>query len=299
MILRPAVAAICLLAWAPAAAAGERQPRAGLCDAPDLGPGDLARRIEPLGETARTALIGLAESRDRNETLCGIAGLSALGDRRAIPYLAAALRNPGLRDDAYRLARWGAYLAGGPETDLGGAMQEVVKAFDDRAVWDAAGNDALYLFGEIDHPEARDRLIVELGRSHADAALDALVHALGRQGEARARERISTLGDEALRSKSGNATPEQASRLGEVAFYQLALGPATLAEGLATLGTVAIRDQEAAAAWAVHTLCARAQRRPGERDAIEAHRRALVSALDQRGVSWQAPKGTVGCPREP
>jgi hypothetical protein len=265
----------------------------------DRSPRDIARQIEPLGESGRTALLGLVESGDRNERLCGIAGLSALRDRRVIAYLAAALRNAALRDDAYRLARWGAYLAGGPEADLGPAMQEVVKVFDDRAIWDAAGNDALYLFGEIDHPAARDRLIAELDRPHADAGLDALVHALGRQGDARARARISSLGDEALRAKSGNATPEQASRLGEVAFYQLALGPATLAEGLATLGNVAVRDQDAAAARAVDTLCARALRRPSERDAIEAHRRALVSALDQRGVSWQAPGGTAGCQREP
>ena len=50
-----------------------------------------------------------------------------------------------------------------------------------------------------------------------------------------------------------------------------------------------------AAAWAVHTLCARALRRPDEREAIDQHRVALAAALDQRGVAWQAPKGPVGC----
>jgi hypothetical protein len=106
---------------------------------------------------------------------------------------------------------------------------------------------------------------------------------------------MATLGAEALRAKSGNATPEQASRLGEVAFYQLALGPDTLDEGLATLSTIAARDQQYFAAWAVHTLCARALRRPDEREAIDQHRVALAAALDQRGVAWQAPKGPVGC----
>ena len=68
-----------------------------------------------------------------------------------------------------------------------------------------------------------------------------------------------------------------------------------LADGLATLGTIAARDQESAAAWAVHTLCARSVRRPAERAAIEAHRRALVDALGGLGISWQTPKGPLGC----
>jgi hypothetical protein len=231
--------------------------------------------------------------------LCGIAGLSAAGDRRVIPHIAAALRNASLRDDAYRIARWAAYLAGGAEPDLGAAFTDVVRAFDDRAVWTAAGVDGLYLLGEIDHSDARSRLVAELERPQADPALDALVHALARQGEPRVRARIDALGVEALRAKSGNATPEQAGRLGVVAFYQLALGSETLADGLSTLGTIATRDQQATAAWAVHTLCVRARRRPAERDAIDQYRVSLVAALDQRGVAWQAPKGPVGCNGDP
>lgn len=299
MIWSRSVAAVGILAWLSTPSAGAGQAPAGVCDLLDRAPGDLARQIEPLGERGRTALAGLAESPDRNEALCGIAGLSAVGDRRAIPHIAAALRNPSLGDDAYRIARWAAYLAGGPDPDLGAAFADVVGAFDDRAVWTATGIDGLYLLGEIDHAEARSRLVAELERPQADPALDALVHALARQGEPRVRARIDTLGVEALRAKSGNATPEQASRLGEVAFYQLALGSETLADGLSTLGTVAARDQQAMAAWAVHTLCARALRRPAERSAVDQYRASLVAALDQRGVAWQALKGPVGCKTEP
>lgn len=251
--------------------------------------------LEPLGEPARTALVGLAGSPVKGEALCGIAGLSALGDRRVIPLLVGALRNPAFREEAYRLARWAAFLAGGPDADLGAAMLPIVDAFNDPAIRDAAGDDAIGLLGEVDHPAARDRLLVEFTQAPSDATLDAVVHALARQGDPRARAPIAALGVEAERAKSGNATPEQARRLGEVAFYQLALGPETLGDGLATLGTIAARDQEWTAAWAVHTLCARAVRRPAERAAIEAHRLALVEDLGRRGVSWSGAKGPFGC----
>jgi hypothetical protein len=293
------IAAIGLVASLSTSFAGARQAPAAVCDLLDRVPADLARQVEPLGERGRTALLTLAESSISNETLCGIAGLSAVGDRRVIPHIAAALRNVSLRDEAYRIARWASYLAGGPDPDLGAAFTDVVGAFDDRAVWTAAGIDGLYLLGEIDHSDARSRLVAELERPQADPALDALVHALARQGEPRVRARIDTLGVEALRARSGNATPEQASRLGEVAFYQLALGSETLADGLSMLGTIAARDQQATAAWAVHTLCARALRRPDQRPAVDQHRASLVAALDQRGVAWQAPKGPVGCNGDP
>jgi hypothetical protein len=266
-----------------------------LCVLEEVPLADRARQLEPLGEAGRKALITLAESSARDESLCGIAGLAALGDRRGIAPLAAALRNPALRQDVYQLARWAAFLAAGPASDLGLAMLTVIEAVSDQETWDAAGNDAIWFMGEVDHPAARDRLLIELRLPLSADTLDAVIHGLARQGEPRALETVTAMGVEALRAKSGNATPEQARRLGAVAFYQLALSPESLADGLATLGTIAVRDQEAAAAWAVHTLCARAVRRPSQRAAIEAQRQGLIEALGSRGLSWQEQKGPLGC----
>lgn len=266
-----------------------------LCASMDRPPGDVARRLEPLGEAARTALLGLAQSAVTAEALCGVVGLTALGDVRVIPHMVAVLRNPAFRQETYRVARSAAYLAGGPDPDRGAAMVPVIEALLDAGVRDAAGDDALWLLGEVDHPSARRQLLMELNGASSDATLDAVVHALARQGDPGAQPRIASLGVEAVRAKSGNATPEQARRLGAVAFYQLALGPGTLADGLATLGTLALRDQADAASWAVHTLCARAVRRPMARAAIDAHRQVLVDALDRQGLSWSSVKGPFGC----
>jgi len=276
--------------WQPAA-----QGREPLCASLDEAPAARARQLAALGDPAREALLALARSKVPDEVVCGVAGLAALGDRDVIPPLVAALKDPALGEVSYRLARWAAYLAGGPDSDLGETMLPVVDAVEEPAVWKAAGTDAIWFLGEVDHARARERLLKELDEPLDAAGLDAVIHALARQGETRARDRISTLGDEALRAKSGNATPEQAQRLGEVAFYQLALGPDTLAEGLDTLGTIALRDQSWVAAWAVHTLCARAVRRPAVREATEAHRQALVRELDRLGIPWKEPQGTFGC----
>jgi hypothetical protein len=293
-----------LIGFLGSAAAGGQGPggppapqpsRDVLCALDEVPLAERARQLEPLGEAGRRALIALAESSARDQLLCGIAGLAALGDRRAIAPLVGALRNPALRQDAYQLARWAAYLAAGPAPDLGPAMLTVIEAISDQETWDAAGNDAVWFMGEVDHPAARDRLLIELRLPLSADTLDAVIHGLARQGEPRALETVTAMGVEALRAKSGNATPEQARRLGAVAFYQLALAPETLADGLATLGTIAVRDQESAAAWAVHTLCARAVRRPPQRAAIEAQREDLVRALGDRGISWQAEKGPLGC----
>jgi len=277
--------------------AGRQDARAGLCGSLDRPLADQARVLEPLGEPARTALVSLAGSAVKGEALCGLAGLAALDDRRVIPLLAAALRNEAFREEAYRLARWAAFVAGGPDRDLGEAMLPVVDALDDRSIRDAAGDDAIWLLGEVDHAVARERLVADLDRARNEATLDAVVHALARQGEPRVRERVTALGADALRGKSGNATPEQARRLGAVAFYQLALAPQAMTDGLATLDAIALRDQEAAAAWAVHTLCARAVRRPSEQAAIEAHRQALVEELRRHGVTWSGVTGRIGCDR--
>ena len=292
-----AAGAVGLVLLSVVLAAGRQDARAGLCGSLDRPLADQARVLEPLGEPARTALLGLAGSPVAGEALCGIAGLSALGDRRVIPQLAAALRNEAFREEAYRLARWAAFVAGGPDRDLGEAMLPVVDALGDGGIRDAAGDEAMWLLGEVDHAAARDLLVAEFDRTLSEATLDAVVHALARQGEPRVRERVTALGADALRGKSGNATPEQARRLGAVAFYQLALAPQAMTDGLETLGTIALRDQEAAAAWAVHTLCARAVRRPSERAAIEAHRQALVEELRRSGVTWSEVKGRFGCDR--
>lgn len=277
-------------------ASGSAVPtREVLCPLDEIALADRMGQLDPLGESGRRALVALAGSSNRDERLCGISGLVSLGDRRAISPLASSLRNPGMRDDAYRLARWAAYLAGGAAPDLGAAMLSVIEAISDQDTWDAAATDAIWFMGEVDHPTARDRLLTELRLPLRAEDVDAVIHGLARQGDGRARDAVTALGVEALRGKSGNATPEQARRLGAVAFYQLALARDSLGDGLATLGTIALPDQESAAAWAVHTLCAREVRRPGQRDAVEAQRTALIHALAGLGVSWQSPKGPLNC----
>ena len=298
--------AIAIGLFLAAPSAGEAAPRGArqqpiardqLCGPVDDASADVARRLTPLGESGRVALIKLAQSSDTSDRLCGIAGLTALADRRVLSHLVTGIRDPALRGQVYQLARWAAYMAGGPDTDLGSVMLEVVEAVSDQDTWDAAGVDAIWLLGEVDHPAARDRLLTELRLPLDSARLDAVIHGLARQGDPRALAAITQLGVEAGQAKSGNATPEQARRLGEVAFYQLALGPDSFADGLATLQSIARRDQDWTAAWAVHTLCARAVRRPRQRDAIDAYRVVLVEQLDRLGVSWQQDKGTFGCPR--
>ena len=197
-----------------AAEAAPAQDRAALCGTGEQSTAVLRRQLEPIREPATIALLALADSKDWGEAGCGLAGLTALGDQRAVAPIVAALRNPAWREHAYQVARWAATLAGGPDPALGAAMLPVVEALQDRAVWDAAGNDAIWMLGEVDHPRARDRLLAAFDEVRDDVAIDAVVHALARQGEPRARERIGKLGDDALRAKSGNATPEQARRLG-------------------------------------------------------------------------------------
>jgi hypothetical protein len=260
--------------------------RAVLCASVDQPAAEAARVLEPLGEAGRAALLRLARSAQADEAACGVAGLAALRDRRVVAPVRAALVNPGLRDEAYRFARWAAYVAGGPAADLGAAFLPLVEALADPASWAAAGTDAVRLLGEIDHPAARDRLVAELGRPHPGATVDALIHALARQGEVRARERASALGLEAVAARSGNLTYEQASRIGAVTFYLFALGPDTMADGLQMLRHLAPGDQEDAAAWAVQTWCERATRRPSDRDGALRARAALVAEFARLDVRW-------------
>jgi hypothetical protein len=303
MRMRCLIIACCLPVMGSAAAARAPQAVASAvppeaCQSAEPSLAELARLLAPGGEPVRAALAALAGSADAGQVRCGLAGLAALGDARAVPALALALARPDLRDRTHLVARWAAFLAGGPDPGLGAAMSPVITALEDAATWEAAGLDGILLLGEIDHPAARDRLLRELDAARDDAALDTVVHALARQGDARPAARLAVLGDEAARAKSGNATPEQARRLGEVAFYQMALAVESVDAGLATLDTIALRDQEWSAAWAVHTLCARAVRRPEQQATIDAHRQALAAELDRRGVTWRAPQGPFGCAGE-
>ena len=271
-------------------------PRDLLCAPVDQPPAETARLLASHGEAGRAALLQLAASSQGADAACGVAGLAALRDRRVVAPVKAALTNPALRGEAYRFARWAAYVAGGPETDLGPVFLPLVEVLADPAVWAAAGADAIRLLGEIDHPAARDRLVTEFARPQTDTTLDALIHALARQGEPRIQARASALGEEAVGARSGNLTYEQASRIGAVAFYLLALGPDTTAEGVQQLRQLAPREQQDTAAWAAQTWCERATRRPAEREAAERTRAALVAEFDRLDARWrELVRGSFTC----
>lgn len=275
-------------------------PQDLLCASVDQPPAEAARTLEPLGEAGRVALLRLAGASQIADVACGVAGLAALRDRRVVAPVAAGLAHPGLQGDAYRLARWAAYVAGGPETDLGPAFLPLVDALAVPAVWAATGDDAIRLLGQVDHPAARDRLVAEFARPQTDTTLDALIHALGRQGEARIHARASTLGQEAVAARSGNLTYEQASRIGAVAFYLLALGPDTMSAGLQMLRQLAPRDQQDTAAWAVQAWCERAARRPGEREVATRMRASLVAEFGGMNIRWSdVVRGSFTCAAPP
>jgi hypothetical protein len=298
--LKCAAAALCLTVAALSTAAAVAQPapdRAALCAAADKPPADVARVLEPLGEPARAALRQLAGSAQLADAACGVSGLAALRDRGLVGPVRAALANPAFRDDAYRFARWAAYVAGGPEADLGASFQPLDDVLDDPAIWKAAGADAIRLLGEIDHPAARDRLAREIAQPHPDATLDALIHALARQGEPRVHARVVALGQEGVAARSGNLTFEQASRIGSASFYLLALGPDTRAAGLELLRQMAPGDQADTAAWAAQTWCERATRRPAERDAATAQHERLAGDFDGMNIRWrELVRGSFRCP---
>jgi len=274
--------------------------RSVLCASVDRPPAELAAALAATGEGGRTALRALAASSTPADAVCGIAGLAALRDRQLPVLLVAALKNPALRDDAYRLARWAAFAAGGPEADLGPTYAPVVDALADAALWTAIGDDAIRLLGEIDHPSARDRLVAELDKPARDTTVDAVIHALARQGEARPRATVVALGREAVASRSGNLTYEQASRIGAVSLYLLALGPESRTEGLEFLRQMAVDPQADTAAWAVQTWCERAVRRPAERAAATQGHDALAAEFDGMGIRWRTlTRGTFTCGQTP
>lgn len=274
--------------------------RAALCGSVDQPRAEAALTLAPLGEAGRAALLQLAQSTAVADAACGVAGLAALRDRRVVAPLDAALTNPAWRGDAYRFARWAAFAAGGPETDLGAAFLPVVHALADPAAWTAAGDDAIRLLGKIDAPAARDRLLAEFTRPQSDATLDALIDALGEQGDPRAHDRVAILGRDAVGARSGNLTYEQARRIGAVAAYLLAIGPGTWSEGQELLRQLAPRDQEDVAARVVQTWCERAARRPAEREAAEAARASLIAEFEREGLRWShLVRGSFPCPPAP
>jgi len=292
-----ALLAVACLSGASAGAAPQAIPsRAALCDAVDRGPRELAVHLQAEGDAARDALRALVRSRDRADVLCGLAGLAALRDDAAVPPLLAAMRDAAYVDDRYRLARWAAFIAGGPDPSAGQHLAPLLDLFEDTLVWRTSGDDAIRFLGELDDPRARDRLLAELARPGSEAGLDATIHALARQAEPRARGRVSALGGDVAATLGGNATYEQARRLGAAAFYLLVLGPDTEREGLGLLARLAPQDQADTAAWATATLCEQAVRRPETRAALAVRHRALTQALTAAGVRWNhLARGAFPC----
>ena len=275
-------------------------PREVLCATVDRPAAEAARALEPLGDAGRTALVALAGASSKDDLACGVAGLAALRDRRVVAPVQRALSTPAYRDDAYRFARWAAYVAGGPEADLGPAFVPLLSILGDAAVLKAAGDDAIRLLGEIDNPAARSQLVSEFERPQPDATLDALIHALARQGERQPNERIAALGGEALASHAGNATYEQARRIGAVSFYLLSTGAETQAAGVDLLRKLAPADQADTAAWAVQTWCQRAVRRPAENASADQRAAALAAEFDGMNIRWrELARGAFACAPAP
>lgn len=267
-----------------------------LCTTIDRGPLEHARSLQGLGDAARERLRPLVNGSEPPHVLCGIAGLAALRDAEAVAPLLKAMRDPAFEDDRYRLVRWAAFMAGGPDPAVGARLVPLLDLLDDAAMWRTTGDDALAFLGELDDARARDRLLRELDRPGSDASLDAAVQALGRQADPRARSRVSAIGQDALQGHAGNATFEQARRLGAVAFYQLTLGTDTVDDGLHILSRLAPATQEDTAAWAVQSLCEQAVRHPDRRESAIRHRARLVEALGRAGVRWEhLTRGTFPC----
>jgi hypothetical protein len=285
---------------APAARTQPGPGRAELCVAVDRPSAEVASVLAPLGEPGREALVRLTASSEAADVACGVAGLAALRDPRGVAPLAAALANPAFRADAYRFARWATFAASGPDPALAPSFLPLLAPLADPAVWAAVAEDGARLLGAIDAEASRERLVAELARPQADAMLDALIQAAGRQGDARPRSRVVAWGDEAVAARSGNLTYEQASRVGAVASYLLALAPDAFADGLRLLRQLGPRDQQQSAAWAVQTWCERSVRRPADRQASSRARQDLIDALDGAAVQWSGTAtGAFACPAAP
>lgn len=269
---------------------------AAVCGALDDPPRVLADRAATLSGAERDRAAAAAAGTG-TDVLCGVAVLAVLRDARAAPAALAAAGRPALRDDVYRVARWAAYGAGGPDASTGAAWLPLAAAFDTPAMRSAAGDDGIRLLGEIDHDEARTRLRQRLD-GPADGDVDAAIHALARHGDASVRGRVVALGREVAATLSTNPTYEQARRMSAAAFYLLALDEASIPDGLALLRPLSAADQADTAAWAVQTVCERGVRRPESQAARAAHREALAQALDALALPWRPlTRGAFVCPR--
>lgn len=289
--------------WAiPAPSAPGTQPGAPLAPADAVcAPGrslrDVAALLRSSGSNQAPALRAMAGAGDADRRRCGLRGLAAIRDAEAPSLLAAAFASREWRDDLYLVARWAAFAAGGPEPSYSAAFTPLVDAAKDPAVAAAAGDDLVLLLGEIEAPSARDALLGFLTPEARPATLDAAVHALARQGDPRGRAQIVSFAQTVMNGLGGNATLEEARRLGAAAFYLLALGPDTRDEGLRLLTRLSPADQAETGAWAVQTLCERRVRRPEAAAALGAVRAAVIDALDARGIEWASvPRGTFACP---
>ena len=283
-----------VLTVAPGVSAGQ-DARAVVCGALESAPRDLAARVETLGPAGRAALLELAAGPPA-EARCGLAGLAAVRDARVVPLLTRAIADAPADAEVWRLVRWAAFVAGGPEPALAAPFVPLLAALDTPAARAAAGDDRLRLLGELDRPEARDRLVAALDVPMADGALDAAIHALARQREPRVRNRVAALGAELAHGLATNATYEQARRLGAVAFYLLVLAPETRREGLAHLARLSPQDQADTVAWAAQTLCEYGVRHPESRAATYAVRDGVLSAAAAAGVAWHGlARGTFVC----
>lgn len=255
----------------------------------------LAALLEGTGPGVRGVLQQMASGPDDGARWCGIRGLAALRDPAVVAAVRAAWRDR--RAEAWRVARWAAYAAGGPDRATTDAFAPLVDDLAMPALAAAAGDDGVRLLGELESAAAREALLALLARDDVPATVDAAIHALARQGEPRARERVTALGQIVVNGLGGNAMFEEARRIHAAAFYLLALGSDSRDAGLAMLTRLAPGDQVDAAAWAVQTLCERAIRRPAERAPLEATRAALVAALRGPGIQWDSvTRGTFPCP---
>lgn len=294
--MRCRVVASCLLVAGAAGGADAQEVRAIVCPATDRPPRELAALVEPLGEAGRAALLTLASARGE-DAVCGLAGLAAVRDARVVPLLISAVDAAPADTNVWRLVRWAGFIAGGPDPAVGAPLSALVPRLEAPAARAAAGDDGLRLLGELGTPAAREHLVATLDRRLSDAAVDAAVHALARQQEPSARARVSALGAEVAASLGGNATYEQARRLGAAAFYLLVLGADTQREGLALLARLSPQDQADTAAWAMQTLCERGVRRPAQRVDATGRREALADAFGAAGVVWQSlVRGAFPCP---
>ncbi len=268
--------------------------RGRVCAAVDGPPRELATLVTSLGEAGRATLLDLATGGPA-DARCGLAGLAAVRDPRVVPRLARAIADAPADPDVWRLVRWAAFVAGGPEPALATPFVPLLPVLDSPAARRAAGDDRLRLLGELDDPQARDRLVASLDDPLPDGTIDAAIHALARQRDPRARARVLALGADVANGLAGNATYEQARRLGAVVFYLLTLAPDTQRDGLAHLARLSPQDQADTVAWAAQTLCEHGVRHADTRAAAHALRASLVSAVPA-GVAWDGlARGTFTC----